>query len=451
MKKILLGKAGYALIACLMFSTDLYAQFTFTGQLRPRFELRDGQGTLTPEGAVPAAFISQRSRLNFGYKGYRFKAFAALQDVRVWGQDASSINRITGTGMDGLLLHEAWGELSLIDTTSTIENLSLKIGRQELVYDDVRLLGNLDWLQQARRHDLALLKFENKGWMAHLGVAFNQNGEFKVGHTYNGTPTGYAAGTNAIGNLYKSMQFLYLGRKFYAGNLSFLVLKDDFSQYTTNAGTRVLERGVWSRVTLGGYLAATALKKIGVSASAYYQTGKDKNGMDLNAYMFSASALYAAGRKISIGPGIDYQSGGVSNGKNKNFDPLYGTPHKFWGLMDYFYVADGFGNNGLVNAYLKTRYKAKDNLLVSVDLHQFSSSNAVVGNDGVQLDRNFGSELDIIFTYNMTKAITVEGGYCTFFATPTLASPAVKNVPNADLQANWAYMMITLKPDFLAK
>lgn len=449
MKKSLRVQAGYALMACLMFSTDLYAQFTFTGQFRPRFEFRDGQGSLTPAGAVPAAFISQRSRLNFGYKGYRFRAFAAVQDVRVWGQDASSINRITGAGLDGVMLHEAWGELSLIDTTSSIENLSLKIGRQELVYDDARLLGNLDWLQQGRRHDLALLKFENKGWMAHLGVAFNQNSELKIGNTFNGAPTGYAAGTNDIGSLYKSMQFLYLGRKFYAGNFSFLLLKDDFNQY--NSSTRVLERGVWSRVTLGGYLAATALKKIGVSASAYYQTGKDKTGMDLSSYMFTASALYAAGRKISIGPGIDYLSGGVSDGKNKNFDPLYGTPHKFWGLMDYFYVADRFGNNGLLNAYLKTRYKAKDNLLLSLDLHQFFSANAVAGTDGASLDRNFGSELDLILTYNMTKAITVEGGYCTFFATPTLASPAVKNVPNADLQANWAYVMVTIKPDFLAK
>ncbi len=32
--------------------------------------------------------------------------------------------------------------------------------------------------------------------------------------------------------------------------------------------------------------------------------------------------------------------------------------------MDYFYVADGFGNNGLVNYYLKSRFKAGENLLV---------------------------------------------------------------------------------------
>ena len=72
-----------------------------------------------------------------------------MQDVRVWGQDASSVNRVTTDANDGFMLHEAWAEISLVDTGKVIKNFSLKIGRQELVYDDVRLLGNLDWLQQA--------------------------------------------------------------------------------------------------------------------------------------------------------------------------------------------------------------------------------------------------------------------------------------------------------------
>ena len=39
--------------------------------------------------------------------------------------------------------------------------------------------------------------------------------------------------------------------------------------------------------------------------------------------------------------------------------------------MDYFYVADGFGPNGLINYYLKSKYKAKDNLTLSLDAHYF--------------------------------------------------------------------------------
>ncbi len=56
------------------------------------------------------------------------------------------------------------------------------------------------------------------------------------------------------------------------------------------------------------------------------------------------------------------------------FDPLYGTPHKFWGLMDYFYVASPFGGNGLKDFYLKTRYKISDKFLVNADFHQFNTA-----------------------------------------------------------------------------
>ena len=173
-RKIHLILIAFPILACV---NSAFGQLTISGQLRTRTEIRNGQGTLQVKDTVPAVFTSQRTRINIGYTGYRFKIFSAIQDVRVWGQDASLINRVTTDPSDGLMLHEAWGELSLVDTGKVVKNFTLKVGRQELVYDDVRLLGNLDWLQQARRHDAALLKFDHKGWTAHLGAAYNQNAE----------------------------------------------------------------------------------------------------------------------------------------------------------------------------------------------------------------------------------------------------------------------------------
>lgn len=459
MKKNLLRQFFGCFVVCLLAQSNLMAQFTLTGQVRTRSELRDGQGTLTTKGEVPAFFTSQRTRLNFGYGGYRFKLFAAVQDVRVWGQDASTTNRNTLDAYDGLMLHEAWGEIMLLDTTSKIENFSLKIGRQELVYDDSRLLGNLDWSQQARRHDMALLKFANKGWQAHLGVAFNQNRELNAGNVYNGIPTGYTAGTNGIGTSYKSMEFLHVNRKTYFGNVSFLYLTDQFNKYTLTGTapnvTRTNVRGVWSRSTVGVNVNATLRKKLAVASSAFYQGGKDKDGAKMDAYFVSLSTSYAAGRKISFGPGVDYLSGNdgtkTAETTNRRFDPLYGTPHKFWGYMDYFYVASPFGRGGLFNYYLKSKYKAKDKLFFTLDLHQFASGARLVGNDSSKKHVNLGTELDFITNYSITKAINLEFGYSTMFATSDMASPAVKNVANAKLNNNWAYLMISIKPDFLAK
>ena len=439
--------------------SELKAQLTISGQLRTRTELRDGQGSPSVRDTVPALFTSQRTRLNVGYTGYRFKVYTSLQDIRVWGQDASTINRTTNDVNDGLMIHEAWGEVSLVDTGRVIKNFTLKLGRQELVYDDSRLLGNLDWLQQARRHDAAVVRFDHAGWTAHIGAAFNQNAERKSNTLYNGVPNGYAAGTNGIGTLYKSMQFVYASRKLSFGNASLLAVKDDFSKFHYAPAdvakiTPVYEQAVWSRYTAGAYLSGTALKKISFTAAAYYQGGHFREGTKLNEYLISVSALYAVNRKFSVGPGLDVTSGNNGTDPSKRyqrFDPLYGTPHKFWGYMDYFYVADGFGTNGLIDYYLKAKYKPIEKIVLSIDAHRFALPQSVANESGTLLSKGLGTELDFVFNYGLTKQITIEGGYSAMFATPTMAATKVKNIRNSDIFSSWAYVMISIKPELLLK
>ena len=172
----ILSLAGSFLLMAL-FSN---AQFTLVGQLRPRTEVRNGYGNLVLKGSKSAVFTSQRTRLTFGYKWDRLTFGASIQDVRVWGQDASTISNADG---NRLMLHEGWADLTLFNKADTtikakgIDLMSIKIGRQELSYDDVRLIGNLDWLQQGRRHDMALLKTVHKGWQVDIGYAFNQNSD----------------------------------------------------------------------------------------------------------------------------------------------------------------------------------------------------------------------------------------------------------------------------------
>lgn len=438
-------------LSALLVAPEAFAQFSLSGQLRTRTELLHGLGSPLSKSEKSAFFTSQRTRLNAGYKGYRMQFFTALQDVRVWGQDASTNNRVTNQAQNGLMLHEAWGEISLLDTNKTKSGkvLAVKIGRQELLYDDSRLLGNLDWLQQARRHDGVLVKFENNGFMAHVGAAYNQNREVRSGVLYDGVPVGYAAGTNGIGTMYKSMQFAYLGKKYKKGNASFLLFKDDFQKYQVDsAGAKNLRQGTSNRITAGPYLQTALGKFWNLTASAYYQTGKDKDGKSLSAWMYSVRGLYNMTRNFAVGPGFDYTSGSsAGSAKNHTFDPLYGTPHKFWGQMDYFYAANGFGRGGLADFYINTIIKPSQKLTIQADLHQFSSATAVRNARDEKLSSNFGSELDLIATYNLTNIISFQGGYCTFLPTGSLAT--VKNIKDPQKMANWAYLMINIKPDFL--
>lgn len=452
-KSIFLG-----IVLALASQNDAKAQFTLTGQIKPRTEVRDGQGTLQKEGDDTGVHISQRTRLNAGYTGYRFKAFMAIQDVRVWGQDASTINRTTTDANDGFMLHEAWGELLLNDTISKIKNLSLKIGRQEISYDDQKVIGSLDWLQQARSHDAIVLKFANKSWIVDIGAAFNQNRELNVGTLYNGIPPvgTYPAGTNAIGTMYKSFQYAYVGKKFYFGDLSFLFFKDDFNKYTTVAAVKTPIQGVWSRTTTGLFYNVNPTRKINLTGSYYYQGGRNKDGRVLSANLASITSTVQVSRKLFVGPGIDYLSGTdgtkavTADSRSNEFDPLYGTPHKFWGYMDYFYVASGFGRQGLMNYFMKAKYNASDKLTLFADLHGFESANKVSNGAGGTRTSYLGTELDLKLSYNFTKLINIEAGYSYMQATNTMSSVQVKNVTNANLSPQWAYVTLLIKPDFLS-
>lgn len=440
------------IIALLLTAVAAQAQLSVGGQLRVRSELRNGQGTLVTSEDDPAFFTSQRSRLTFGYKAHRLQFKIAIQDVRVWGQDASSIHAGPVDPKDGLMMHQANARILLTDTSSKLGEWSLKIGRQELLYDDSRLLGNLDWLQQGRRHDAALLQFNEGRWRGDLGVAYNQNSASASGTVYDGVPSGYPAGSNGIGVMYKSLQFAYL--RFALKNqgfISLLSVKDDFNKYELDsAGTRIWGKGVWSRYT-SGINMHIPIKRVSIKAFAFDQRGQNRNGATLSAWTAGFETGWKSLKNFGVKAGAEILSGnngGSNSGVDMRFDPLYGTPHKFWGYMDYFYVASPFGTAGLANYYLKFSYSKGKQWSISCDVHEFQSANNIADGNGGLHENRYGTEIDLIGKYQITEIISIQGGYSTLFATETLASEQVKNVDNPNLQAHWAFLMINVKPDF---
>lgn len=532
--------------------------WTINGQVRTRSEVRQGLGTPYVKDSWPAYFTSQRTNLNIGYRWDKMNFNMDLRDVRVWGQDASSINNSDG---NKLFLHQAWADVVLGTTADTnarlkwFDNFSLKIGRQEIVYDDVRLLGNLDWLQQGRRHDAAIFKFLKKGFDVHAGFAMNQNGDGfgTVGNTYtagnanavvvNGTAVsatpgvvytgftttknkvesalsafpapfnGTAPSTNAQVNQYKFFQYLYATRKFNQTKISALIFKDDFQKWDAYSRTLITNpklntvkgksgqdsiqtltydtasvkgrnygttgNKINTRITLGGQFNTqfgnvSTLKTV-INGGAYYQTGalsdKAGTGTSLNASHAFIYAMFTKG-KISVGPGFEYLSGNSANytqaangsvnggadrniNKNEKFDPLYGTPHRWWGYMDYFYVGTGSPRTGLKDLYLRLKYDANTNFNVLVDVHSFSAAADVYYKSnvaGATMDKQkkgYGQEIDIVANWQFNRFCNVEMGASAFFQTNTLNvvkgwAPDSRNTFN-----KWAYVMLNIRPDFL--
>lgn len=525
-KRYLNFKKTTLILSLLGAGVASVAQQRLIGTVRTRSEYRDGLGNLPVYGGSgagttytpnsdPGIFNSQRTNLLYGYKWTKLDFQVQLRDVRVWGQDASTINNGDG---NKLFLHEAWGDFTIATASDTncwlkIDNLSLKVGRQEIVYDDVRLLGNLDWLQQGRRHDAAILKIMHKGYQLDLGAAFNQNndnfgtrGVFYNPQNTNSAMTAHKSGvgftvplatpanagapiantvgpigTNAIGQMYKSMQFLYASRKWGQTKISALVFKDDFAKYvdTANGGTAryyYTDKQVNSRWTMGANFStqignASGFGKIAIAGGGFTQRGNDKRGNNMEAYMANLSVTYMKG-KFQVGPAIDYLSGNSdaddvenpANGGNPNrgyttnrgFDPLYGTPHRWWGYMDYFYVGTGAPRGGLINYQMRAKYTA-NKYFVTVDYHNFRSDGALRVGNNTSFTKDLGHEIDVVVNYTVNKFVTAELGYSKYFGATestqlakgqTIAATGMPN-PNVRKSADWAYAMITIRPDFL--
>ena len=508
MKKITTGMTTI-LLSTISFSVR--AQFSLTGQLRVRTELRDGYGTLETIGSKPAFLTSQRARLNFNYQSSKLIFHASVQDVRVWGADASTINNADGTR---LMVHEAWGELVFANKAdssfkhSPVQYFAVRIGRQELVYDDQRLLGNLDWLQQARRHDAIVFKLLDNGWQADLGAAFNQNTD---AFNYNGTyytpdnvpayvkdskgnlapvPAGYlplvnatglsartgspsfviAPSTNGDNQDYKAMQYLYGAKQWSNTRISALLFTDEFGKYKLDStkniagndtgyiyGRHFNQPGINARVT-GGALLTSALDghagTLRLQAGAYYQTGHDRDGLNLSAYMTTLSLTYAPG-PIATTIGWDYMSGNnafSTSTTNHRFDPLYGTPHKFWGYMDYFYAGTGSATGGLNNPFAKAKYTSHNSrFLLELCYHYFGLAADQKDIKAAKVSRYLGSEVDAVAGYKLNKFTTVEGGLCGMWATSSMEYAKGITPGTARRNASWAYLSIDIKPDFLTK
>jgi hypothetical protein len=200
--------------------------------------------------------------------------------------------------------------------------------------------------------------------------------------------------------------------------------------------------------TLGN---ASGFGKIAFQGAYYQQSGNDRDGNDLEAHHYTVSALYSKG-KFSFGPGYDALSGNNANtikaGESNRFDPLYGTPHRHWGYMDFFFVGTGSPAGGLNDAYFKAKFTTND-FSLGADYHYFELNNTMRNPAGASLKKYLGSEIDLITTYNLNKFTNIELGYAIMKGSESLPAAKGQDLTRTyDNTGKWAYLMINIKPDF---
>lgn len=402
-------------------------EFTLDGSFLTRGEYRDGGMSTNAEADVStrASFIFQRVKLRLNYTHDYLTFHFSPQHQTVWG--------MAGEGVFGL--QEGWGQYKLPS------GLFFKVGRQELAYDDQRIIGADDWTMLASSHDVLKFGIDGKNHNIHAILAYNQNGIKSYGGNF------YLDGSEA----YKYMQTLWYHYKAdsfpFQGSLLFMNIG-------VQGGDEKNQKD-WYQQLVGTYLKFSP-GSFGFSASYYRQMGHEEHGIGLSAWMTSLLAEYKPGDSWKLTAGYDYLSGdddfsvpsegmiGLSQHKTLHgFSPLFGAHHKFYGAMDFFYVRTYYGSftPGLQNAYFNVKYTPIPSLDIVAGYHYFAIATNIEN-----LNKTLGHELETSVKWNFHKSMSLQAGYT--FMKGGEAMRQLRRVEE-DNSLNWAWLQLVVSPSFL--
>ena len=307
-----------------------------------------------------------------------------------------------------------------------------------MVYDDERILGSSDWDVNGNWHDALKVGYEKDNNKLHLFAAVNRNNT-NSGNYYHGNMP------------YKAMQGAWLHHDFEKESLgvSLLVLNTGYEQGEPGHGqTKYMQ-------TLGtdiNYMPGAWH----LHGAFYYQTGRSADDLKVSSCMASFKAAYQIDPQWKLSVGMDYLEGEsyISGSKDmygnvtlskghsdrtRAFNPLYGSHHLFYGLMDYFY-ANGFVGGiqpGLGDLQAGVDYKASANTSMMLNYHYFATASDCLDKRGL------GHELDLQFTTELMKDVTLQAGYS--FVKGTESMNVVKGGSHKAWQ-DWAWISLNITP-----
>lgn len=419
-------------------TTKLNHEFSMNAQLRTRFEYRDGSFRPLSNGEDPAIPILNRIRLGINYQYQdRVKTKITLQNVNLWGQ-GNQIQSLDKSG-NTFSLFEAWTDLKIVS------DFHAMVGRQVISYDDERLFGEADWTNSGRSHDALTLYWKRKRYEIRTNLALNQN--YKVFYNNNvNNPAGNLYNNNDAQG-YKNMQNVWA--KFNIDKHSYVSFL--FSNIGFQNADSITARNK------SYYLQTTGLNyffhypKLYGEVTAYYQMGQSLEDHYSNAYLAAFQIGYQFDERFKLGIGADIESGntlGQSTSKDRHFQTLFATGHKFYGNMDYYNAGSPFAPTGLNDNFINFGYKINPQMNLSLTGHWFFSPTKIEVNQ-VKYKQDLGQEIDFKFDYQILPFVQLSIGYSTYFTTPTTG--LLKYVANMKGYQQWAWISINVNPQLFDK
>ena len=420
----------FCLVVALLFSFGLKAQeadneFRLEAQLVTRGEFR--MGGFKPDSLDNerySLFALGKYRITADYKRSWLEVKLSPQFSGIWGQANA-----------GISLYEGWAKMQ------SRNGFFVKIGRQELNYDDGRIIGNDDWTMTAPTHDVLKLGYDGESHKIHLLAAYNQNAEnIESGHTF------YSGGLQP----YKIMQTLWyhydtpkklFGVSLLGMNIGMQSALADEPQVT------------YYQQLVGTYFTLRP-KYCSLEGAFYYQMGKEENAMTIDAFMASVKVDARPSEKYNLYAGYDYLSGDkffavpphgglglVHHDKLRGFNAIFGSHHQFYGAMDFFYLSTYYGGftPGLQNLYVGGNVKPVNGLNINAAYHYY----AIATDLGYVNTKTLGHSVEITGAYAFNKAVSVSAGYTFMQGSETME---ILNRTSERRQLHWAWLMLSIKP-----
>ncbi len=418
------------------------------GEFRVRYELKDKAGSFPNRDFARNLVNSNdyflvRTKVHLGWTPSSwFYVYAEGRDAHAFS-DARPVDET-----DTFDLHQAY--LRLGDSKQF--PLSLRVGRQELIYSDQRYSGNADWSNLQRSFDAVKLRFESDMfWLeAFTGrQVLPRDHHFNVVNDYDWFSGIYASTRQLV--QWQDTDFYFLARNVGAGSPTAITptLGGPGPRDIYTLGTR------WK--SLPGKLG-----RWDYSFEMAGQFGSIVQGdsrLDHRAFAVNFSGGHTWPNTFGtprLGLGYDFGSGdsNPTDGRHETFELLFGTNHRLYGNMDLM---------GLRNMHiprLEASIKPRQNVNVSIEWLGFwladtadffyPESGAGRSQNGYGLNPDFpsyvGNELDVLVDWRMTSWGLLRAGYGHFFVGDYIRQ-SIDSVAadGGALDANWFYIQASVR------
>ncbi|MGC8887201.1 MAG: alginate export family protein [Verrucomicrobiia bacterium] len=329
------------------------------GQFRLRYEVKNRAGSFPSRDFIATgvdnvnAFLVLREKLHIGYKPDEWIKFY------VEGRDSSSSgdDRQTNPETDHFDLHQAFLEVG----NKSVFPISLKIGRQEMIYGDERQIGALDWGNTGRVFDAAKARYETeKLWIdAFVGrVVLPDDGEFNEPNDYDWLWGIYGSSKKLLPWQETDVYFLVRNVGKDSPNAIAPGIGGPAARDIYTLGMRV--KSLPGK--LGGWNYAV---EIAGQVGSVNSAGLRRNHEGLLADVSTHYTWRKIWGEPFLGIGYTYASGDKNpdDDVDKTYDILFPTNHKFYGLMDLW------GPRNINSVRLFGGIKPRSNLSLSTDYH----------------------------------------------------------------------------------